>query len=79
MAVQMETLVKDQDGFLGMETAREDIGITVSYWRDKDSIRNWKAQLEHQVAQDLGKSKWYSWYHIRVCRVEREYEFKSTQ
>ena len=77
MAVKMETLAKEQDGFLGFETARNDIGITVSYWRDKDCVLKWKAQAEHQLAQDLGREKWYKWYRVRVCRVEREYSFGS--
>ncbi len=34
MAEKMLNLVRKQDGFLGVESAREDIGITVSYWRD---------------------------------------------
>ena len=79
MAVKMETLAKQQDGYLGIETARNHIGITVSYWRDEASIKNWKAQLEHRVAQDLGRTQWYKWFRVRVCRVEREYEFGSTE
>lgn len=79
MVHQMESLVKKQDGFLGMETAREDIGITVSYWRDEDSIKNWKDQIEHQVAQEMGRTQWYEWYNIRVCKIEREYAFNSSK
>ncbi|MBT8270870.1 MAG: antibiotic biosynthesis monooxygenase [Flavobacteriaceae bacterium] len=77
MAVKMEMLAKQQDGFLGIETARTDIGITVSYWRDEASIKTWKAQLEHRLAQDLGRVQWYKWYRVRVCKVEREYGFGS--
>jgi heme-degrading monooxygenase HmoA len=42
MALKMEELARQQDGFLGVESAREDIGITVSYWKDLASIKNWK-------------------------------------
>ena len=38
MANDMLELAKLQDGFLGVEGARDELGITVSYWKDLDSI-----------------------------------------
>lgn len=75
MATKMEALAKKQVGYLGMESARNKIGITVSYWESLDAIKNWKQQSEHLQAQLKGRSDWYSWYHVRICKVEREYEF----
>ena len=72
-AERMLELASQQPGFLGFETARQDIGISVSYWIDEASIRAWKANAEHLVAQQRGKHEWYQWYRVRVCRVEREY------
>ncbi|MBU2937925.1 antibiotic biosynthesis monooxygenase [Lacinutrix sp. C3R15] len=79
MAEKMETLAKQQKGFIGIESARENIGITVSYWETLEDIKNWKQQSEHAQAQRKGKQDWYSWYHVRVCKVEREYEFLQQQ
>lgn len=76
MALKMVKLAKQQDGFLGVESARSDLGITISYWESLEAIKNWKANTEHQLAQQKGKTDWYSWYHVRICKVEREYEFK---
>jgi len=77
MAHQVETLAKQQNGYLGIESARNDtIGITVSYWESLDAIKNWKQQTDHLVAQQKGRKDWYSWYKVRICKVEREYEFK---
>ena len=75
MSSRMKELAAQQPGFLGIESAREDIGITVSYWRDLESIRAWKANVEHLRAQKAGREKWYSGYKIRVCKVERDYDF----
>ncbi len=75
MASRMVELASEQPGFLGVDSAREDIGITVSYWRDLDSIKRWKSHLEHQEAQRLGTERWYSSYTIRIAKVEREYRF----
>ena len=76
MAIKMEQLAKQQPGFLGMETARSVVGITISYWKDLDAIKKWRSHLDHINAQKLGKKKWYRYYKVRVCRVEREYSFE---
>ena len=75
MAEKMEALAKKQDGFLGIESARNQIGITVSYWKSLEAIKNWKAQTDHLEAQQKGKNNWYSWYNVKICKVEREYSF----
>jgi heme-degrading monooxygenase HmoA len=72
-AAMMEKLACQQDGYLGAESARNEIGITVSYWSSPDAILKWKKELAHQAAQTLGKEKWYENYRVRVCKVEREY------
>lgn len=74
MATKMVELASKQPGFLGVESAREDIGITVSYWSDLESIKNWKANIEHQEAQKLGREKWYSSFKTRISKVERDYD-----
>lgn len=72
-AQRMLELAATQPGFLGFETARQDIGISISYWATTDAIRAWKANAEHASAQRRGKDEWYLSYRVRVCRVEREY------
>ncbi|MDA9303699.1 antibiotic biosynthesis monooxygenase [Flavobacteriaceae bacterium] len=71
----MNALALQQKGFLGMENAHSDIGITVSYWSDLESIKKWKAGLDHQKAQSEGQKTWYSQYKVRIAKVERDYEF----
>ena len=75
MATKMEALAKQQPGFIGIESARNDIGITVSYWEDLESIKNWKQNLDHVDAQIKGRTKWYERYTVRIALVEREYSF----
>ncbi len=75
MAVEMEELARKQPGFLDFESARDGLGISISYWESLEDIANWKAQLDHKEAQRKGIQQWYSWYKVRVCRVDREYEF----
>ena len=75
MAIKMVELAKAQPGFIGMESARSEIGITVSYWESLEAIKNWKANMEHVEAQEKGKTTWYKNYKVRIAKVEREYEF----
>ena len=75
MASAMENLAKKQKGFLGLESARKDIGITISYWDSLDAIKSWKANTDHLIAQQKGRTDWYDWYKVRICKVVREYEF----
>jgi heme-degrading monooxygenase HmoA len=75
MAQRMEDLAREQPGFLGIESVRgaDGKGITVSYWSSEEAIQSWKANEEHQGAQEGGKRRWYAGYSIRVARVERAY------
>ena len=73
-AARMVELAAGQPGFLGVETAREGLGITVSYWVDEASIAAWKAEAEHARAQQEGRDRWYSDYALRIARVERAYD-----
>ena len=73
MADRMAELAEQQPGFLGIESAREGLGITVSYWSDLKSIKAWKKNSEHQNAQKQGHESWYSSFKVRISMVEHEY------
>lgn len=73
MAARMNELAAQQPGFLGIESVRDGLGITVSYWDSLEAIKNWKANLEHQEAQKSGRERWYSAFKVRIAKVEREY------
>jgi heme-degrading monooxygenase HmoA len=76
IATKLVELAQIQDGFLGIESARNEIGITVSYWKSLEAIKNWKQNLDHLDAQQLGVSKWYEKYTVRIALVEKEYSFE---
>jgi len=76
MAERMAELAAQQQGYLGHESARDELGITVSYWSNLESIKNWKKNAEHLMAQQKGKAEWYKHYKTRICLVERDYEFE---
>jgi heme-degrading monooxygenase HmoA len=76
MSFKMIELVKKQEGFLGMESVRNDIGITISYWESMGAIKKWKHNLEHIEAREKGRSLWYKKFKVRICKVEKDYGFK---
>lgn len=73
MAATIKKLVEQQPGFLGMDSARSDVGITVCYWDSLQAIERWKKNEQHRVAQALGRRDWYAQYRVRICKVEAEY------
>lgn len=79
MAEQMLELAKRQPGFLGFESARSEIGISVSYWESLEAIQHWKQQTQHLLAQERGRSEWYQHYAVKVCCIEKAYSFQQAE
>lgn len=75
MANKMLELASQQKGFLGAESARNELGITISYWKSLEAIKLWKMNFEHLEAQRQGIKEWYKCYKVRIAKVERDYEF----
>ena len=69
-AARMRALAAPQPGYLGMESA-DGWEITVSYWRDLDAIRAWKAETEHHLAQQTGRALVLALPRARVPRRAR--------
>ncbi|HQY64160.1 MAG: antibiotic biosynthesis monooxygenase [Myxococcales bacterium] len=77
-ANRMLERARTQPGFLGIDSARDGVGITVSYWQTLEAIAAWKRDSEHLAAQEAGRRAWYVAYNTRVAKVEREYDFAAT-
>ena len=73
MAHKMVKLAEQQPGFLGLESAKENISITVSYWNNLTSIKQWKANVNHIEAQKSGHTTWYDSFKVRISKVDRDY------
>ncbi len=77
MAKKMDELVKSQEGFIGLESVKEgQEGITVSYWKSMEAIKNWSMNERHAAAKKGGKETWYDSFNVRICEVVREYAFE---
>ncbi len=63
-------LAREIDGFLGIESARDGLGITISYWKDLESIDIWRKNSEHIIAKNRGRKDWYKSYTSIISRIE---------
>ena len=75
-AARMEELAAQQPGYLGIESVREELGITVSYWATEEDARAWKRVAEHAAVQRAGRRRWYEEYAVRIAHVARDYRFE---
>ncbi|MDA3892196.1 MAG: antibiotic biosynthesis monooxygenase [Salinivirgaceae bacterium] len=76
MSDKLIELAQGHDGFLGIESARDGMGISISYWTDLESISKWKNQSDHLLAQQKGKIDGYKSFKTRISKVERDYDFQ---
>ena len=76
MSERLVELARMEPGFLGLESARNELGITVSYWSNLKAIKNWRNNIEHAKARAKGKELWYSSFKVRICEILNDYEFE---
>ncbi len=81
MSKLMLSLAEQQPGFLGIESVRnaDGKGITISYWKTLEDMKHWKANTQHQVAQKLGKERWYKQYDVHIAKVESNYSLAENE
>ncbi|PCJ47258.1 MAG: antibiotic biosynthesis monooxygenase [Gammaproteobacteria bacterium] len=74
---RMRELAFDKYGCLEFIAASDgEQEITISYWKDEQSIKNWKNDSEHLLAQDYGRANWYKSYSVQIVEIKREYSHK---
>lgn len=77
IASELKPLLEQIDGFIAIERFQSlsESGkiLSLSWWRDKESVLAWKKNVFHQQAQAEGRASIFSYYRIRVARVLRDY------
>src|SRR5258708_5709542 len=76
-AEEMRALAAQQPGYLGVDSVRDatGFGVTVSYWRDEESIAAWRDNARHAQTRADGRAEWYEEFRVHVAKVERSYSF----
>ncbi|WP_296059466.1 antibiotic biosynthesis monooxygenase [uncultured Amphritea sp.] len=74
MAARLRELAIQEYGCLEFTAVTEgNSEIAISYWSSKEQILAWKENAMHLVAQEKGRSQWYSSYRVQIAEVVREY------
>jgi len=77
IAAKLRSFLENRDGFISIERfqslTEEGKILSLSFWRDENSIAEWRNVLEHRNAQKKGKELLFRSYRIRVAEVIRDY------
>jgi heme-degrading monooxygenase HmoA len=77
MNARMEALVSQIPGYLGIKgyTSEDGDSVAIAQFESHDALLRWRNHPEHREAQRAGRERFYATYDVRVCTVERAYDF----
>ncbi|MGH9577018.1 MAG: antibiotic biosynthesis monooxygenase family protein [Terriglobales bacterium] len=77
MDEELSQLVKDAPGFMGVKSFKAEGGerLTVVWWKDEETLRQWRELPRHRVAQQTGRERWYQHYRMEIARIQRRTAF----
>jgi len=77
IAAELKPLLQDIDGFISIERfkslSEEGKLLSLSFWRDEESIEEWRNIETHRHAQAKGREGVFKDYRLRVATVIRDY------
>ena len=78
MDEEMERLARSHPGFIDVRAYTADDGerLTLVWWENADTLRQWAENARHMQAQRMGRSQWYEYYKIEVAEVVRVNRFQ---
>ena len=53
----------------------KDSYVSISTWKDKESVEKWHNNKKHQVSQYKGKKTIFKSFRIRVAEVFKDYSY----
>jgi heme-degrading monooxygenase HmoA len=77
MAQEMLALAKTMPGFVDVKayTSADGERLTVVWWENEETLRAWRLNARHLVAQKAGRERWYEYYSLEVAEVVRSKQF----
>jgi heme-degrading monooxygenase HmoA len=78
LRAELETI----DGFISVERFESLTTpgklLSLSTWRDEESIQRWRRNAQHAAAQAEGRNQLFAAYRIRVAEVARDYTLETS-
>ena len=77
IAASLKPTLEKMDGFISVErfqslTNPEKV-LSLSFWKDEDSIKQWRSLEMHRMAQSKGRAIIFKDYHLRIANINRDY------
>lgn len=77
LAAELRPLLEGIEGFVSIERfeslTTKGKYLSLSFWRDEESIRTWRNMEDHRNVQAKGRDSVFAEYRIRVAYVARDY------
>ncbi|WP_163407691.1 antibiotic biosynthesis monooxygenase family protein [Flavobacterium ajazii] len=77
IAVSLKPELNRIEGFISIERFQSlsDPGkiLSLSFWKNEESIQQWRNLEMHRQAQEKGRNKIFKDYHLRIATVIRDY------
>jgi heme-degrading monooxygenase HmoA len=74
----LESYVKTKPGFIAVKsfTAEDGERLTIVWWKDRETLEQWRTDSRHMEAKSTGRERWYEYYKMEVAEVFRESKFE---
>jgi heme-degrading monooxygenase HmoA len=77
IASQLRPELDEIDGFISIERFQSlndpEKVLSLSFWKDEESIQQWRSLEMHRWAQSKGRDGIFKDYHLRIAEVKRDY------
>jgi heme-degrading monooxygenase HmoA len=77
MAKSLRPDAEQIDGFISVERFESVTTpgklVSISFWRDEASLRQWRIHDAHGMAQKAGRSGIFDDYRVRIGNISRDY------
>ena len=77
LAAALRPMLAKSDGFVSIERfeSLSEPGkiLSLSFWRDEQSVEQWHRVNEHRAAQTRGRAEIFQDYRLRVVDIMRDY------
>jgi len=77
IANEIRPFLSEVEGFISIERfqslTNEGKVLSLSFWRDEESIQEWRRLEGHRLAQSKGRNGVFENYRLRVAGIIRDY------
>ncbi len=77
LVAEMEKIARTMPGYISHKGFFADDGerVTIVEFEHEEGLKAWRSNPQHIAAQKLAREKYYTAYHVQVCKLERESKF----